>query len=79
MLSGDVARETVGSSEVNTRRWPHTQDPYKAAWAYVFRYATPGSMRTTDGEDLLDAIADELGLEDVPPWTQNDPVHERFV
>lgn len=54
-----------------SKLWPYTEDPYRAAWADVFRYAI--------GIDaLLDAIAAKYGLHEVPPWTEADPVDPRM-
>lgn len=61
-----------------TDNWPHETDKYRAAWADVFRYAPNGSWQTSDGRDLLDAIAEKYGLDLVAPWTRDDPVDERI-
>lgn len=51
--------------------WPHTKDPYRAAWADVFRYV--------HGNDaLIDAIAAKHDLDPVPRWDESDPVDQRL-
>ena len=56
---------------MQTNIWPDTDDPYRAAWADVFRYVQ-------GNDELLDAIAAKHGLDEVPPWTEADPVDQRL-